>query len=101
MTKLDIAKKIIREHYLEADCGIYDSRNIVGDPMTNIYNDGDLTIDICYYYSYFEVFGLSNNEFRELASFYTALFDYALRYPEITNKEYVERIIDEINKIPN
>ena len=73
MTKLDIAKKIIKEYYSEADCGIYDSRNIVGDPMTNIYDDGDLTIDICYHYAYFEVFGLSNNEFRELASFYTAL----------------------------
>ena len=75
MNKLDIAKKVIKEHYSEADCGIYDSRNIVGDPMTTIYDDGNLTIDICYHYSYFEVFGLSNDEFRELESFYNALFD--------------------------
>ena len=27
--------------------------------------------------------------------------DYVLRYPEIMDKEYVEHIVDEINKIPN
>lgn len=75
MTKLDIAKKIIKEHYSEADCGIYDSRNILGDPMITIYDDGSLTIDLCYYYSYFEVFGLTDSEFQELASFYTDLGD--------------------------
>ena len=75
MTKLDIAKKVIKEYYSKADCGIYDSRNIVGDPMATIYNDGSLIIDICYYYSYFEVFGLTDVEFQELASFYTDLGD--------------------------
>lgn len=75
MTKLEKAKEIIKEHYKDGDCGIYDSRNIVGDWMTNIYNDGDLTIDICYSYSYFEVFGLSNKEFDELARYYSELGD--------------------------
>ena len=54
MTKLDIAKRIIKENYKDADCGIYDTRNIVGDPMTTIYRGNELTIDICYHYSYFE-----------------------------------------------
>ena len=70
MTKLDIAKEIIKEHYKEADCGLYDTRNIVGDWMTTIYKDDNLTIDICYNYSYFEVFGLSNEDFEELCTFY-------------------------------
>ena len=73
MTKLDIAKKIIKEHYEEADCGLYDTRNIVGDWMTTIYEDDGLTIDICYNYSYFEVFGLSNKDFEELLTFYSSL----------------------------
>ena len=73
MTKLDIAKKIIKEHYKEADCGLYDTRNIVGDWMTTIYEDDGLTIDICYNYSYFEVFGLSNKDFEELLTFYSGL----------------------------
>ena len=67
--KLDIAKRIIKEYYDEASCGIYASRNIVGDPMNSIYNDGD----ICYHWSYFEVFGLSNDDFTELQKFYNSL----------------------------
>ena len=73
MTKLDIAKEIIKEHYKEANCGLYDTRNIVGDWMTTIYEDNDLTIDICYGWAYFEVFGLSDEEFRELEIFYESL----------------------------
>ena len=73
MTKLDIAKEIIKEYYEEADCGLYDTRNIVGDWMTTIYEDDSLTIDICYNYSYFEVFGLSNEDFEELLTFYASL----------------------------
>ena len=73
MNKLDIAKKIIKENYKDADCGIFDSQNIVGDWMTNIYNDNGLAIDICYRWSYFEVFGLSDDEFNELERFYYTL----------------------------
>ena len=73
MNKLDIAKKIIKENYKDADCGIFDSHNIVGDWMTNIYNDNGIAIDICYEWSYFEVFGLSKIEFNELEKFYDTL----------------------------
>ena len=73
MNKLDTAKKIIKENYKDADCGIFDSHNIVGDWMTNIYNDNGLVIDICYRWSYFEVFGLFDNEFNELEKFYNTL----------------------------
>lgn len=41
--------------------------------MTTIYKDDELTIDICYDYSYFEVFGLSDTEFEELEDFYESL----------------------------
>lgn len=70
LTKLDIAKIIISERISSANCGIFNSRNIVGDPMTTIYRGNQLTIDICYLYAYFEVFGLSEKEFEELADFY-------------------------------
>ena len=73
MNKLEKAKEIIKEHFKEGDCGIYDSRNIVGDLMTNIYNDGELVIDVCYTWNYFEVFGLSDDEFDELARYYNKL----------------------------
>lgn len=32
-----------------------------------------LEIDVCYYYSYFEVFGLSDAEFEELEKYYDSL----------------------------
>lgn len=73
MNKLEIAKEIIKENYRHADCGIYDCRNLVGDRMTNIYNENGLAIDICYHYGYFEVFGLSDDEFNELERFYNSL----------------------------
>ena len=70
---LDKAKEIIEKFYEQAECGIYNSRNLVGDPMVNIYNDGTLSIDVCFHYGYFEVFGLSETEFSELANFYSSL----------------------------
>lgn len=73
MNKLKKAKEIIKEYYKEGDCGIYDSRNIVGDWMTSIYNDNGLAIDICYTWNYFEVFGLSDEEFAELCEYYNQL----------------------------
>lgn len=73
MTKLEIAKEVIKEYYPNGDCGLFNSSNILGDPMVTLYNKDGLTIDICYYYSYFEVFGLSNEEFQELSNFYRNL----------------------------
>lgn len=73
MNNLEKAKEIIKALYNVADCGIFDSRNVAGDAMTTVYEDENLTIDVCYKYSYFEVFGLSDTEFEELESYYDAL----------------------------
>ena len=73
MSNLEKAKEIVKEHYRVADSGIFNSRNIVGDEMGTIYEDANLTIDICYHYSYFEVFGLSDAEFEELERYYDSL----------------------------
>lgn len=73
MSNLEKAKEVIKEHYGQADCGIFNTRNIVGDPMETIHNDNGLTIDICYGYAYYEVFGLSDEEFEELYEYYREL----------------------------
>ena len=73
MTKLEKAKQIIEENFDDASYGIFDSRNWVGDPMVNIFDDDELQIDICYNYSYFEVFGLNETDFKELREFYNSL----------------------------
>lgn len=38
--------------------------------MEEIFNNDGLKIDICRLWKYFEVFGLSDDEFKELEKFY-------------------------------
>lgn len=73
MSNLEKAKEIIKENFSDANCGIFNCRNIVGDTMTNIYDEDGLCIDICYGYAYFEVFGLSVDKFAELETYYHEL----------------------------
>ena len=47
--------------------------NWIGDEMAQIYKDNELTVDICYSYSYFEVFGLDPEEQEELKKYYNEL----------------------------
>lgn len=77
--KMEIAKRIIKENIRYAEYGIFSTRNTVGDPMDRIYKKDGLAIDICYKYRYFEVFGLSGDEFDELKDF----------YKKITGNQYV------------
>lgn len=73
MSNLEKAKEIVKENYRDARCGMFNTRNVVGDVMTNIYDENGLIVDICYDYMYFEVFGLSDNEFVELFKYYNSL----------------------------
>ena len=73
MTKLDKAKEIIKRYYNKASCGIFNTRNLIGDPMETLYENSEIIIDICCPYEYFEVFGLSDEEFSELEKFYNGL----------------------------
>ena len=71
--KLEKAKVIIKENYKDANCGIFNTRNLVGDYMETIYCDGELQIDICRGWAYFEVFGLTDEDFEKLEEFYNEL----------------------------
>lgn len=73
INKLEKAKQIIKENYENYDCGIFSTRNLVGDVIGTLYNEDGLCIDGCWYYSYFEVFGLSDEEFEELKEYYKSL----------------------------
>ena len=73
MNKLEIAKEIISKHIGDAPCGLFNSRNTAFDSMFTLYDKQGLQIDICYYWAYFEVFGLTDEEFKELCSFYEEL----------------------------
>lgn len=73
MNRLEKAKKIIEENYTNANCGIFSTRNTVGDYMETIYCDDEIQIDICRGMKYFEVFGLEDEEFEDLEKFYNEL----------------------------
>ena len=68
--KLGTAKRNVDKYIKVADCGIFRTRNLVGDPMITVYEDEGLQIDLCFTYSYLEVFGLTESEFRELEKYY-------------------------------
>lgn len=74
MTKVvEKVKAVISDNIEDALYGIFDCRNIVGDPMETIYDEDEVSIDICRHHGYFEVFGLSEQEFGEVESFYEDL----------------------------
>lgn len=66
-------KEIIKENFDDADCGLFNTRNFVGDPMATIFNGEFFTLDICYYWAYYEVFGTTDEEFEELKKIYKDL----------------------------
>ena len=73
MSRLETAKKVIKENIKDAEFGIYHNRNIKNDEMTNICAKDGVYIDICYDCEYFEVFGLTKEEFNELREYYLEL----------------------------
>lgn len=66
-------KKLIKEYYDDAYCGLFDTRNITGDYMNNIFRGKYFTLDICFSYSYFEIFGVTSEEFAILKTIYNKL----------------------------
>ena len=63
-------KKVIEERIQDAPCGIFDCRNWVGDPIDNLFKQDGVSVDICWMELYFEVIGLSDEDFQEVKAFY-------------------------------
>ena len=66
-------KKIIKEKIKDADCGIYFTRNIAGDPMSTLFVGKFFIVSICLCYSYYEVFGCNSKETSELKDYYAKI----------------------------
>ncbi len=74
MTKtVEKVKEVIENNIEDALWGIFDCRNVVGDPMETIYDEAGVRIELCRNWGYFEVFGLTDEEFSEVESFYKDL----------------------------
>ena len=44
----------------------FHTMNLVGDTMSEIYDEDGITVDYCYYYDYIEIFGLERDEYNEV-----------------------------------
>lgn len=71
--RIERAKKVIGSFYKLAKCGLFFTRNMAGDNMQTIYDDGEVVVDICEYWEYFEVFGLNEEEQKELLEYYNKM----------------------------
>lgn len=71
--ELEKVKEVIKDNFNDADCGCFSTRNWVGDAIVTIYSGTYFTVDICYNYGYFEIFGASPDEFKKLHDYYESL----------------------------
>ena len=65
-------KEIIRNYYSDSD-GHLSAHNAPGDPILEVYVDDETTVGVCYRYSHFEIFGLTEDEEDEVFAYYEAL----------------------------
>lgn len=63
-------KEVIRNYFNRANCGIFNTRNVVFDRMSNVFKGKYFKVDICFNYAYFEVFGTNEKEFDQLKKYY-------------------------------
>lgn len=68
-----IALQLVQDNIRFASCGIYDTKNTMGDNMDLLHAEGEFQVWICYQYQYFEVFGLPDDEFAILEERYKEL----------------------------
>ena len=68
--ELEKIKMIMRENIEDARCGFFNTRNIVRDYMETLYKGKYFRLDLCFNYSYFEIFGTTLKEFNELKEYY-------------------------------
>lgn len=71
--ELKEVKELIKKHYGSADGGMYFTRNIAGDPMKTIYSGMYFTLDICNCWGYYELFGCTDEEVKEIKEYYKGL----------------------------
>jgi hypothetical protein len=63
--KLDKLKAFLKKKYPDG-IQMFNTRNWVGDQMKTVYEKDGITVDECYYYSYIEIFGITQAEFESL-----------------------------------
>jgi hypothetical protein len=63
-TKLKQLKIFLQENHPNIQA--FNTRNVIGDGMEEVYNEDGITVDYCEGYEYIEIFGLTDKEFNSL-----------------------------------
>ena len=63
--RLNKLKKFLKEKFKKR-IQAFDTINTEGDSMETIYDEDGITVDYCYYYEYIEIFGITDEEYKEL-----------------------------------
>ena len=66
MNKIEKLRQFINENKL-VKMQTFDSRNTAGDFMNTIYENDGIKVDICHYWEYLEIFGLTKKEYKSLS----------------------------------
>ena len=64
MDKIEKLKKFLQENYPNIQA--FNTKNIIGDYMENVYDEDNIQVDYCPNHEYIEIFGLTDEEFEEL-----------------------------------
>ena len=70
INKLDKAKEIITQYFNDGQCGIFDTYGTDIEPSSLLYDGDGLEILLNFYWEYFDIIGLSDEEFAELEEWY-------------------------------
>lgn len=66
-TKLDNLIAFLKRNFPKG-IPMFDTRNIVGDPMITIYDRDGICVDECRFCGYIEIFGLTDEEFEKVVN---------------------------------
>lgn len=64
MNRIEKLKKFLQKFY--PNYQVFNTRNLAGDAMYNVYTEDGIQVDECFEWGYIEIFGLAEEEFKSL-----------------------------------
>ena len=85
MNKIEKLKKFLQENYPNIQA--FNSNNVSGDFMINVYDEDEIEVDYCDDWEYIEIFGLTDKEFDKLLDNKSFLRSHLKTF-----KEYIKEV---------
>lgn len=74
MNKIDKLKNFLQKNYPNIQA--FNTSNLVGDFIVNVYNKDGIKVYYCEYWDYIEIFGLKDKQFEDLLDENSLLGDH-------------------------